>query len=52
MKDKIALFVDENIEECEILLKQASGSARECILGTLNAFESVKDFIDELNKVK
>ena len=46
MKDKLSEYIDEQIEECEILLKQASGSARECILGSLNALEGVKEFLE------
>ena len=38
-------YINEQIEDCEIILKQASGSARECVLGSLNALEDVKDFI-------
>lgn len=49
MKEKIIAYLDEQIEEGEILLKQASGSARECIIGSLNALEGVKEFIEGLD---
>ena len=48
MMDKVLKFLDEQIEEGEILLKQASGEGLTAIHGALNAFEEIKEFIEDL----
>lgn len=49
LKESIIKYLDEQIEDAEILKVQASGHNRENILGCLNALEDVKEFINSLD---
>lgn len=50
MKDKILRFINEQIEDGEVLREQASGKELETIIGAVNAFEEVKEFVEALNE--
>jgi hypothetical protein len=52
VKDKILRWLDEQIEDCETLKAQASGHNMENILGTINAYEDVKEFVEGLEEEK